>query len=423
MKVLVVGGGGREHALVWKIAQSPKVDRIYCAPGNAGIAACAELVPLSAESIPDLMAFAQREAVDLTVVGPEAPLIAGIADEFAANGLRVFGPSRQAARLEGSKVFCKNLFRRHRIPTADYQVFDCPKEAAKYVRARGVPIVIKADGLAKGKGVVVAHDLDTALEAVDDMLVKKTFGSAGDRVVVEECLVGHELSLKVFTDGESIVPMEPARDYKRAHDRDEGPNTGGMGAYSPVPLVSRDVANTAIRTVVRPIVDALRSEGIRYRGVLYAGLMLTNSGLKALEVNCRFGDPETQVIIPRLGSDLVDVLLATCEDRLAEVVVDWSSRAAVCVVLASRGYPASAETGIPVHGLEAAGAMDDVAVFHAGTSRGTDGAIVTDGGRVLGVTAWGDSLGAARKRAYEAASHVQFDGMQYRKDIAAGVTQ
>jgi len=423
MKVLVVGGGGREHALVWKIAQSPKVGRVYCAPGNAGIATCAEVKPLSAESVPDLLAFAQSEAIDLTVVGPEAPLIAGIADEFAARGMRVFGPCRQAARLEGSKVFCKNLFRRHRIPTADYQVFDCPKEAAKYVRARGAPIVIKADGLAKGKGVVVAHDVDTALAAVDDMLVKKVFGSAGDRVVVEECLVGHELSLKVFTDGESIVPMEPARDYKRAGERDEGPNTGGMGAYSPVPLVSRDVANAAIRTVVRPIVDALRSEGVRYRGVLYAGLMLTNSGLKALEVNCRFGDPETQVIIPRLDSDLVDVLLATCEDRLAEVVVDWSPRAAVCVVLTSRGYPASAETGIAVRGLEAARALDDVVVFHAGTSRGADGAIVTDGGRVLGVTALGENLASARKRAYEAVGLVEFGGVQYRKDIAAGVAQ
>jgi len=271
--------------------------------------------------------------------------------------------------------------------------------------------------------VVVAHDVDTALAAVDDMLVKKVFGSAGDRVVVEECLVGHELSLKVFTDGESIVPMEPARDYKRAGERDEGPNTGGMGAYSPVPLVSRDVANAAIRTVVRPIVDALRSEGVRYRGVLYAGLMLTNSGLKALEVNCRFGDPETQVIIPRLDSDLVDVLLATCEDRLAEVVVDWSPRAAVCVVLTSRGYPASAETGIAVRGLEAARALDDVVVLHAGTSRGADGAIVTDGGRVLGVTALGENLASARKRAYEAVGLVEFGGVQYRKDIAAGVAQ
>jgi len=422
MKVLVVGSGGREHALVYKIAQSSKVERIYCAPGNAGIEELAERVPVQADDLEGLAGFAQKEAIDLTVVGPEAPLCAGIADLFTKRGLRVFGPTRSGARLEGSKVFSKNFFRRHKIPTADYQVFDDPAAAATYIRARGAPVVVKADGEAKGKGAVVAEDLDTALAAVDDIMVKRVFGASGDRLIVEEFLVGQEMSVQVFTDGEAVVPMEPARDYKRALDHDEGPNTGGMGCYSPVPLVSPDIMNAAIRNIIHPTVAGLRQEGVRFRGVLYAGLMLTNGGLKILEYNVRFGDPEAQVVLPRIKTDLVDVLVATADGELSALDVEWHEDAAVCVVMASGGYPGAYETGKPVHGLERAKEMRNVVVFHAGTER-RDGQVVTSGGRVLGVTGLGADIGEARRTAYAAVEVVSFEAAEFRGDIAKGVAR
>ncbi len=417
MNVLVVGGGGREHALVWKIAQSPRVERIFCAPGNAGIAEQAEIVPLTVEDLEGLADFAENQGVDLTVVGPEGPLLAGIVDVFEQRGLKIYGPNARAATIEGSKVFAKQLFARHGIPTASFEVFDDPNEASDYVRRRGAPIVVKADGNALGKGAIVCEDVDTALRAIDDMMVKRVFGDAGARVVIEERLVGREMSIKVFTDGEAIVPMAPARDYKRALDNDEGLNTGGMGCYSPVPHVSPPVLNEAIEKIIRPTVDALREEGIRYKGTLYGGLILTDSGLHVLEFNCRFGDPEAQVVFPRLESDLVDILEAVVEERLAEADVHWSPRAAVCVVMASAGYPGSYEKGKPIYGLDAVAQMPDTFVFHAGTAR-RDGTIVTNGGRVLGVTAWADTLAGARARAYEAVGKISFEGAHFRRDIA-----
>lgn len=415
MKVLVVGGGGREHALVWKLKQSPRVSEIYCAPGNAGIARDAECVPCSAEDIEGLLSFARSRGIDLTVVGPEAPLVAGISDRFEEAGLRLFGPPAKGALIEGSKAFAKRLMAKLGIPTAPFEVFDSPADAISYVRRRGGPCVVKADGLAAGKGVIVAKDASEAEAAVRLIGEEKAFGKAGDRIIVEERLVGEEVSVLAFTDGKSVLPMVAAQDHKRAYDGDTGPNTGGMGAYSPPPVYTPEVHERVCREILEPIVAGMAAEGIRYQGVLYAGLMLTEEGPYVLEFNCRFGDPEAQVVIPRLKTDLVDVMEAVLEGRLEEISLEWERRPAVCVVLASRGYPGSYEKGKVISGLDEV--PEDVLVFHAATAL-SEGRFITSGGRVLGVTAFGETIREAVERAYEGVSKISFEGMHYRRDIA-----
>ncbi len=424
MRVLVVGGGGREHALIWKLAQSRHVDRLYCAPGNAGIARIAECINIQSTDIEGLANFAAGEKIDLTVIGPEAPLIAGIVDRFEARGLPAFGPSTDPARIEGSKVFAKELMVRYGIPTASYKLCEDPQAAHDAIRRHfaahpepGTRIVIKADGLAAGKGVVVAADEEQAHQAVEDMMVRRTFGAAGDRVLVEECLEGEEVSIMAVTDGECVVPLPPSQDHKRAYDNDQGPNTGGMGAYSPVPILPDSIVNEALELVLRPAVHAIRDLGIPYKGVLYAGLMVTAQGIRTLEFNCRFGDPETQAVLPLLEADLFEMMDAAVNGRLDDVDVACSAEAAVCVVAASRGYPGDYETGKPISGLDRASQAEGCTVFHAGT-READGQIVTAGGRVLGVTGTGPDLGEAARRAYAAIQFISFEGMHYRKDIA-----
>lgn len=417
MRVLVVGGGGREHALVWKLGQSRRVDALYCLPGNAGIARLARCVPGDPEDVAAVAAFAEREGIGLTVVGPEAPLVAGLADELARRGLGCFGPTAAAAALEGSKAFAKDLMARHGIPTAAYRVFDAPAPARDYIRSLGGPVVVKADGLAAGKGVVVARGPEEALRAVDEAMVSGAFGAAGRRIVVEEFLEGEEVSVLALTDGERVIPLASAQDHKRALDGDRGPNTGGMGAYSPAPVYTPELARRVEAEILLPTVRALAAEGRPYRGVLYAGLMVTAAGPKVLEFNCRFGDPETQAILPRLESDLLEVLEAAAAGDLGGVTLRWRPGAAVCVVMASGGYPGRYEKGHPISGLDEAEALEDVIVFHAGTAA-RDGEVVTAGGRVLGVTALGPSTAAAVSRAYEAVGRIRFAGAHYRRDIA-----
>jgi phosphoribosylamine--glycine ligase len=416
MKVLVVGGGGREHALVWKIAQSPKVSQIFCAPGNAGIAKLAQCVPIGAEDIVALADFAQREGIDLTVVGPEAPLCAGIVDEFQRRGLRIFGPTKSAAEIEGSKVFCRQLLAKWRIPSPKFAAFDDPNEAKSYIRRQGAPIVVKADGLAAGKGSIVCSTLDEALRAVDRIMVEREFGDAGKRIVVEEFLIGREASVMVFTDGRTVKPMLPSRDHKRLLDNDQGPNTGGMGAYCPVPDIDASLYDEIVETIMKPTIAALAAEGRPYKGVLYGGLMLTKEGPKVLEFNCRFGDPETQAVLPLLDADLVDICEAVIDERLHEVDVRWKDGACICVVMASAGYPGAYEKGKVITGIEEAEGEEGVIVFHAGTAM-KDGQLVTSGGRVLGVTAIGRDFAEAVERVYKAVSKIHFDGAHYRRDI------
>jgi len=418
MKVLIVGGGGREHALAWKIAQSPMVEALYCAPGNAGTATVAENVDIPADEVLGLLRFAQREGIDLTVVGPEAPLVAGIADRFEAHGLAVFGPSQRAAELEGSKVFAKHILRKHAIPTAHYDVFETVDGAEEHIREAEFPLVVKADGLAAGKGVIVCHEQAEALEAIDRIMKLRAFGDAGNRVVIEDCLVGEEVSILALTDGRTIVPLPTSQDHKAIYDADAGPNTGGMGAYSPAPVITEAQAARIEREILIPIVHAMNAEDRRYKGVVYAGLMMTDDGPRVLEFNVRFGDPETQPILMRLQGDLVPVLRAIAEGNLQAAKLDWDPRPAVCVVLASGGYPGSYEKGKVITGLDEANALDDVVVFHAGTAL-RDGQVVTAGGRVLGVTALGDDIQGAIDRAYEAVGKIQFDGMYCRSDIGA----
>jgi phosphoribosylamine--glycine ligase len=422
MKVLVVGSGGREHALAWKIAQSPRVSEVFCAPGNAGIADVASCVEVASDDLPALAAFAESHGIDFTVVGPEDPLSLGIVDLFQERGLRVCGPSRAAARIEASKVFAKRLLSKYDIPTAKAAVFDDPGPALAYVGSVEAPLVVKADGLAKGKGVIIAQTREEAQAAVRACMVDKAFGAAGARVMVEEFLTGPEVSVQAFCDGETVIAMEPAQDYKRALDNDQGLNTGGMGSYSPVPVFTPEVAREAQEKILAPTVAAMKEEGCPYRGVLYAGLMLTPDGPKVLEFNARFGDPETQVVLPRLETDLLDILEAMVDGTLGQAQIAWSPRPTVCVVMASGGYPGDYRKGEAITGLEDAGAMSDVMVFHAATSR-RDGDLVTTSGRVLGVTGRGDTFAEAADRAYAAVDKIHFADRHFRTDIARRVRE
>jgi phosphoribosylamine--glycine ligase len=416
MNILVIGSGGREHALVWKIRQSPRVAKIYCAPGNAGIGELAELAPLAPDNVSGLLAFAQQQRIDLTVVGPELPLSLGLADAFAAQGLRVFGPNRQAAQLEGSKAFAKALMQQQGVPTAAFATFANLDEARRYIAKSGAPVVVKADGLAAGKGVFVCATVDEALAAAEQILGDRVFGEAGNTIVVEEFLQGEEASFLAFTDGKTVLPLASAQDHKRIFDDDQGPNTGGMGAYSPAPIVTPALTERIVQEVMVPVVHGLRQQGIVYKGILYAGLMIDREQIKVLEFNVRFGDPECQPLMMRLQSDLVDVMEAVIDERLAEVSLSWDARPAVCVVLAAGGYPGAYDSGAPISGLESLRSWKDGVVFHAGTAK-TDDAVVTKGGRVLGVTAVGADISAAIAEAYRAVERIAWTGMQYRRDI------
>ncbi len=418
MKVLVVGGGGREHALVWKVAQSPKVTKIYAAPGNAGIAQLAECTPIKAEDIQGLLSFARANAVDLTIVGPEGPLSMGIVNEFMKAGLRIFGPSRNAAEIEASKQFSKDLMKKYNIPTAEYEVFVDKVAAEAYIYEKGAPIVVKADGLAAGKGVVVAETVAEALKALDLIMSQKAFGTAGERVVVEECLRGEEASFMAFTDGKAVIPMASSQDHKRVFDADKGPNTGGMGAYSPAPIVTKKLERKIMGAIMVPTVQAMEKEGRLFKGVLYAGLMIHDSEVKVLEFNARFGDPETQPVMARLDTDLIEIIEAILDGRLAKIDIKWKPESAVCVVMASGGYPGKYEKGKEIKGLEKATGHKNVMVFHSGTSL-KNSKIVTDGGRVLGVTGLGAVVAAAIDNAYAGVREISFDGAHYRRDIGA----
>lgn len=419
MRILLIGGGGREHALAWKLAQSDKVEKIFAAPGNPGIAilkkcSCIDLKLDDLEKVAD---YAEEESIDLTVVGPEATLVAGIADVFKRRGLPVFGPSKAAAQLEGSKAFSKELMAKYNIPTAFFKICEDMETAKVYVKEKGAPIVVKADGLAAGKGVVVAMTEEEAMEAIEEMMGDHKFGNAGARVVLEEYMEGEEASLLAFTDGKTVVPMLAAQDHKRIFDNDQGPNTGGMGTYAPAPVMTDILRLKATERILKPVVAAMAKEGTPYQGCLYAGLMIKDDVIKVVEFNCRFGDPETQVVLPLLESDLAEIMLACATGTLDQADVAWSDKAAVCVVMASGGYPESYETGKAITGLAEADAQENTVVFHAGTKNAA-GSIVTAGGRVLGVTAVDDNIRAARDRAYAAVENIKFDGAFYRKDIA-----
>ncbi|MEA5114210.1 MAG: phosphoribosylamine--glycine ligase [Geobacteraceae bacterium] len=416
MKVLVIGSGGREHALVWKIAQSPLVSRVYCAPGNPGIGRLAENVVLKVDDLDGLLAFAKKEGIGLTVVGPELPLSLGIVDLFEENGLKVFGARKNAAHIEASKAFAKDLMKKYDVPTAAYEVFSEIEPAIAFIDKLGIPVVVKADGLAAGKGVIIAQSREEAIAAVTDMLSGNAFGSAGARVVIEEFLRGEEASFLAFTDGRNIIPLASAQDHKAVFDNDTGPNTGGMGAYSPAPVVTPAIHEKVMQQVMRRTVDGMAAEGRPYRGVLYAGLMIDGGSIKTLEFNARFGDPECQPLLMRMKSDIVPVLLATAEGDISSVRLEWKDKAAVCVVMAAGGYPGSYPKGDEISGLEKAGDMDDLFVFHAGTGE-KDGRFVTNGGRVLGVTALGATVKEAIERAYQGVKEITWKGVHYRTDI------
>ena len=416
MVVLVVGGGGREHALAWKIAQSPLVDEVYCAPGNAGIARHATCVDIPADDRANLRKFAVEKGIDLTVVGPEAPLCAGIVDFFQKKGLKICGPTERAAKIEGSKVFTKQLMDRHAIPTASFRVFNSPERAKAYLDIVGAPIVVKADGLAAGKAVFVCKTRQEACDAVDRIMIVRDFGDSGDQIIIENCLAGEEASMLAFTDGQTIAMLPSTQDHKPVFDGDKGPNTGGMGAYSPAPVVTDQVQSVVEREVIVQSVHAMNREDRPYKGVLYAGLMITEDGPQVLEFNCRMGDPETQPLVMRLNSDLVPALLATIEGTLDSVTVEWDPRPTLCVVMASGGYPGKYEKGLPIEGLDEVEKMQDVMAFHSGTAL-ADGKVVTAGGRVLGVTARGETIVEARNRAYEAVEKIHFENAHYRTDI------
>ena len=416
MKVLVVGSGGREHTLVWKIAQSAEVDRVVAAPGNPGMAQEAECVDIQADDMDGLLAFALREGIDLTVVGPEVPLAAGLVDRYNEQGLWAFGPTQAAARIESDKDFALELMHKYGIPTARYETFTDAASAGECVKAWGAPMWLKASGLAAGKGAIFCETAEDALRTIEEVMVKRVFGEAGDKLVVMEHMEGEEASILALTDGKTILPLVASQDHKPIFDGDRGPNTGGMGAYAPAPVVTEALSERVMEQVLRPAVEGMAAEGRLYKGVLYAGLMIAKEQPKVVEFNCRFGDPELQVVLPLLKSDLVALMMAVVEGRLGEMVLEESDGAAVCVVMASGGYPGSYEKGKRITGLEAAQEMEDVVVFHAGTAA-RDGAIVTNGGRVLGVTAMGDDIERAIDRAYEAAGKIHFEGAYYRKDI------
>lgn len=416
MRVLVVGSGGREHVLAWKLLQSPRVQKVYCAPGNAGIVSVAEIVPIGADAIKKLVDFAMDNEIELTVVGPEAPLAAGIVDAFTAAGLAVFGPNKAAARLEGSKAFAKQIMEKYHIPTAESRTFTSAENALAYLKEKKAPIVVKADGLAAGKGVVVAATTEEAEDAVRRIMVDREFGESGDCVVIEEFLAGEEVSVLAFTDGNTVIPMVSSQDHKAAYDNDTGPNTGGMGAYSPAPVLTPELLARVEEEILRPTVAGLRQEGIVFKGVLYAGLMITDDGPKVLEYNVRFGDPECQAVLPRLKTDLAEIMLSVVHRSLHHQAIEWHDNHTVCVVMASGGYPGPYEKGKVIRGLDKASQLENVSVFHAGTAeKGRD--IVTAGGRVLGVTAWGETLQQALDHAYKAVNVITFDGAHYRNDI------
>jgi phosphoribosylamine--glycine ligase len=417
VKILVIGGGGREHALVWKLKRSSAVDRIFCAPGNAGTEAIAENVAIAATDLQGLLQFAKQNKIDLTVVGPDDPLAAGIVDLFAGQKLRVFGPSKSAARLESSKIFAKELMRAQKIPTAEAKTFSDSDEALSYCGEIRFPVVIKADGLALGKGVIVAPDAATARSTISSMMTERHFGDAGRRIVIEEFLRGTECSLHALVDGKNYLLLESARDHKRVFDGDEGPNTGGMGAFSPANNWNRDLQSQFESDVMRPLLEGLQAERVEYRGLLYPGLMITADGPRVLEFNCRFGDPETQALLPRINSDLVPLFQATIDGKIDNCTIEWDARAAVTIVLASGGYPGKYETGNPISGLDQAAKLDGIEIFHAGTKR-VNGQVVTAGGRVLAVTALGSTIADARDLAYTAVSQIQFDDCHFRRDIA-----
>lgn len=417
MDILVIGGGGREHAICWSLAKSPKAGKIYCAPGNAGIGQVAEIVPIAVNEFDKLTAFAQEKQVGLVVVGPDDPLADGIVDAFEAKSIPVFGPRKNAAHIEGSKTFMKDLLKKYDIPTAAYEKFDNYEEAKAYLDQQKLPIVIKADGLAAGKGVTVAFTREEAEAALKDIMVGKVFGDAGSQVVIEEFLEGQEMSILAFVDGEVVRPMSAAQDHKQVYDNDKGPNTGGMGTYSPLPHIADSIIKEAVETIIKPTAKAMVAEGRPFRGVLFAGLMISPDGKpKTIEFNARFGDPETQVVLPRLKSDLLEIFLAAVNGTLDKVEIEWSNEAAVCVVLASGGYPASYPRGLPISGLDEAG---DALVFHAGTAKNEAGEWVTNGGRVLGVVGLGQDIAEARNKAYAAAERITFEGKHQRSDIAA----
>jgi phosphoribosylamine--glycine ligase len=415
MRVLVLGSGGREHALVWKLSQSPKVDQIFCIPGNPGISEMAQCVELPVNDNDKLLQFALESKIDLTVVGPEAILANGVVDTFAAAGLKIFGPSQAAACIESSKAFAKEIMKKYGIPTAQFEIFTDAEKAKEYIRSQGAPIVVKADGLAAGKGVIVAMTVSEALAAVERIMCGKAFGQAGSQVVIEEFLSGEEVSLMAFSDGETVVPMVAAQDHKRAQDGDQGPNTGGMGAYAPAPVLTPDLLRQAENEILKPLIRAMAAEGCLYKGCLYAGLILTKQGPKVIEFNARFGDPETQVVLPLLDNDLLAVMEACIDGGLDGTEVKWKKSAAVCVVMAAGGYPGIYETGAVISGLEEAGKMGSV-IFHAGTARCGQN-YVTGGGRVLGVTAMAETVSAAIGKTYQAVAKIQFENMHYRKDI------
>ena len=423
MKVLIVGGGGREHAIAWKVAKSPKVEKLYCAPGNAGIAEVAECVNIGVMEFDKLTAFARENQIDLTIIGPDDPLAAGAVDAFEAAGLRVFGPRKTAAILEASKAFSKDLMKKYGIPTAAYETFTSPEAALAYLETAKMPIVLKADGLALGKGVLICKDLEEAQEGVKTLMLDKQFGSAGDEIVIEEFMTGREVSVLSFVDGKNIKIMTSAQDHKRAKDGDQGLNTGGMGTFSPSPFYTADVDAFCKEHIYQKTVDAMRAEGREFKGIIFFGLMLTADGPKVLEYNARFGDPETQVVLPRMKNDIVDLFEACIDGTLDQMDLQFEDNAAVCVVLASDGYPEHYEKGFPIHGLEHFKDADGYYVFHAGSKFDADGQIVTNGGRVLGVTATGKTLKEARANAYTATEFITFDNKYMRHDIGKAIDE
>ncbi|MBU1052970.1 MAG: phosphoribosylamine--glycine ligase [Proteobacteria bacterium] len=416
MKILVIGSGGREHALAWKIAQSPKVKKIFCAPGNAGIANIAECIPISSDDITSLLEFAKKEKIALTIVGPEAPLSNGITDLFEKAGLKIFGSSMRASELEYSKCFSKELMIKYKIPTAAGQIFSNYKKAVSYIRKTKTPCVVKADGLAAGKGVIICSTEKQAIEALDDIMIKRSFGNAGKRVVIEELLAGEEASFLAFTDGKTVLPLPSSQDHKPIFDKDKGPNTGGMGAYSPAPVVDKYIHKKIMEEVMIPTVRAMAAEGRPYKGILYAGLMIDKDKIRVLEFNCRFGDPEAQALLIRIKSDLIEIMEAVIEERLNNCTIEIDDRVSVCVVMASGGYPGAYKKGITINGLEDAARIKDSIVFHAGTAIKA-GSVVANGGRVLGVTALGDTVSAAIDKAYRAVLKINWNGVQFRTDI------